>query len=158
MNHFLARLKTPRGRPKQKLEESRGCLFLHAQVQSGTPRGISSLTDTRLTHAADRNLKPSGTPDRGGHLTPVQNATSNILHCPSMIRTRNRAIRLFQHPEIPPSMDLHLYFPYTGILPLFTGFGLAFYRYPRASAWQFTAFLGFRPGNLPLSTGFSLAI
>ncbi|OWM72938.1 hypothetical protein CDL15_Pgr016498 [Punica granatum] len=97
-----------------------------------------------------------------------------------MISTRNRAIRLFQHLEIPPSMDPHLYFPYTlafyrfprasawhfiafhelrlGILLFSTGFGLAFYCFPRALAWHFTALHGFRASILLLSTYFGLAI
>ncbi|PKI39700.1 hypothetical protein CRG98_039913 [Punica granatum] len=52
INHFLARSKTLRGRPKQKLEEPRGAISPKAQVQSGTLRGIFSPTDARLAHVA----------------------------------------------------------------------------------------------------------
>ncbi|PKI67485.1 hypothetical protein CRG98_012069 [Punica granatum] len=131
INHFLARSKTLKGQPRRNSEEPRGCLLLHAQVQSGTLKGISSLTNARLAHAAHRDLKPSGGPDK-----------------------REKATSTF--PTLWHFTAFHGFRP--GNLLLSTGFGLAFYCFPRASAWPSTVFHGLRPGNLPLSTGFRLAI
>ncbi|PKI60420.1 hypothetical protein CRG98_019184, partial [Punica granatum] len=147
-------------------------------VQSGTLRGISSPTDTRLAHVAGRNLKPSRGPNKKeeNHSTPAQNAKSSTRRCPSMISTPNRTIRLFQHLRDTTKHSPHFYsfsilLFSTGfgiafycfsrasayILLLSTGLGLAFYCFPRASASHFTVFHGPRPGILLLSTGLGLA-